>query len=56
MGDSGHTDATIRPYDPGDPGDADALRALKRGSEAGLGIGTGGDEKGAAYEAKLTDE
>ncbi|MFC6785219.1 GNAT family N-acetyltransferase [Halobaculum halobium] len=45
--------ATVRPYDAGD---ADALWALKRGFETGLGAGTGGDEKAATYEAKLTDE
>ncbi|WP_336036675.1 GNAT family N-acetyltransferase [Halobacterium yunchengense] len=42
----------VRPYEDAD---ADALWALKRGFETGLGEGTGGDEKAAAYEAKLTD-
>ncbi|MXR41573.1 GNAT family N-acetyltransferase [Halobaculum sp. WSA2] len=46
-------DATIRPYGSGD---ADELWALKRGFETGLGAGTGGEEKAATYEAKLTDE
>ena len=42
----------IRPYDAGD---ADALWKLKRAFELGLGDGTGGDGKRAAYEAKLGD-
>ena len=46
-------DATIRPYDSGD---ATELWTLKRGFETGLGAGTGGSEKAATYEAKLTDE
>ncbi|WP_435065571.1 GNAT family N-acetyltransferase [Halobaculum sp. EA56] len=46
-------DVILRPYDRSD---ADALWALKRGFETGLGAGTGGDEKAATYEAKLTDE
>jgi len=46
-------DATLRPYEPSD---ADQLWALKRGFETGLGAGTGGEEKAATYEAKLTDE
>ena len=44
---------TVRPYESDD---AAALWALKRGFETGLGAGTGGDEKAATYEAKLTDE
>lgn len=44
----------VRPYDPGR--DAPDLWALKRGFERGLGAGTGGDEKTATYEAKLTDD
>ena len=43
----------VRPYDSDD---ADGLWTLKRGFELGLGAGTGGDEKEAKYEAKLTDE
>lgn len=44
---------SVRPCDL----DADnaALWALKRDFELGLGSGTGGDDKAAAYEAKLTD-
>ncbi|WP_435175330.1 GNAT family N-acetyltransferase [Halorussus sp. AFM4] len=46
-------DVTIRPYDPDrDPRD---LWELKRGFELGLGSGTGGDEKRAVYEEKLTE-
>lgn len=41
----------VRPYRESD---ADALWELKRAFETGLGAGTGGDEKQAAYEAKLT--
>ena len=41
----------VRPYRESD---ADALWALKRGFETGLGAGTGGDGKQAAYENKLT--
>ncbi|GAA0193930.1 GNAT family N-acetyltransferase [Halobaculum roseum] len=52
-GDPNDPDATIRPYEPSD---ADALWALKRGFETGLGAGTGGDDKAATYEAKLTEE
>nr|WP_234972400.1 N-acetyltransferase [Halobaculum gomorrense] len=44
---------TIRPYEDAD---ADALWTLKRGFETGLGAGTGGDEKAATYDAKLTGE
>nr|WP_115864864.1 N-acetyltransferase [Halorussus litoreus] len=43
-----------RPYDP--ERDAEELWDLKRGFELGLGSGTGGDDKQAEYEAKLTDE
>ena len=46
-------DATIRPYDA--DRDRAALWELKTGFETGLGAGTGGDEKQAAYEAKLDD-
>ena len=45
-------DATVGPYD----GDREALWGLKRGFELGLGSETGGDEKRARYEAKLTDD
>jgi len=41
-----------RPYDP-DADDA-GLWTLKRGFELVLGADTGGDDKAAAYEAKLT--
>lgn len=44
----------LRPYDPGR--DRDALWELKRAFELELGAGTGGDEKRAAYEGKLTPE
>lgn len=44
---------TVRPYDSTD---ADALWELKRGFELGLGSETGGDDKHATYEAKLTDD
>jgi GNAT superfamily N-acetyltransferase len=47
------TNTTVRPYRPSD---AAALWELKRGFELGLGSGTGGDEKRAAYAAKLTDD
>ena len=47
------TDPTIRPYGGGD---AEALWALKRGFELGIGESTGPAEKGATYEAKLTDD
>ncbi|ELZ41960.1 GCN5-related N-acetyltransferase [Halorubrum californiense DSM 19288] len=43
----------IRPYDR--DRDADGLYALKTAFERGLGEHTGGDEKAAAYEGKLTD-
>ncbi|XVH32126.1 N-acetyltransferase family protein [Haloferacaceae archaeon DSL9] len=44
---------TVRSYEPAD---ADALWELKRAFELGLGSGTGGGEKRAIYEAKLTDD
>ncbi len=47
-------DATYRPYEPNR--DREGLWTLKRGFELGLGSGTGGDEKAAQYEAKLTDD
>jgi ribosomal protein S18 acetylase RimI-like enzyme len=43
----------IRPYDPDD--DERDLWALKRAFERGLGANTGGDEKEAVYDGKLTD-
>lgn len=43
----------VRPYDA--DRDADALWSLKRAFELGLGAGTGGDEKEAKYEGKLTE-
>ncbi len=44
----------LRPYDPDrDPRD---LWDLKRAFELGLGSGTGGDDKQAVYEEKLTDD
>ena len=43
----------IRPYDP--DRDANGLYDLKLAFERGLGANTGGDEKAAAYEGKLTD-
>lgn len=43
----------VRPFEDDD---AAALWELKRGFETGLGEATGGDEKAATYEAKLTDE
>jgi GNAT superfamily N-acetyltransferase len=46
-------DVTIRPYDPGR--DRTSLWELKTGFETGLGEGTGGEGKQAAYEAKLDD-
>lgn len=42
----------IRPYDPA----SDALWDLKQAFERGLGEGTGGEEKRATYEAKLTQD
>ncbi|WP_128476236.1 GNAT family N-acetyltransferase [Halorussus pelagicus] len=48
------TDTRLRPYDPDrDPRD---LWDLKRAFELGLGSGTGGDDKQAVYEGKLTEE
>ena len=44
----------VRSYDP--DRDAEALWALKREFELGLGTETGPDDKEAKYEAKLTDE
>ncbi|WP_144922998.1 GNAT family N-acetyltransferase [Halorubrum salsamenti] len=46
--------AEIRPYDA--ETDADALYDLKTAFERGLGESTGGDEKAAVYEGKLTGE
>ena len=43
----------VRPYDP--DADGDDLWSLKRAFERGLGANTGGEEKEAAYEGKLTD-
>ncbi|EMA57447.1 GCN5-related N-acetyltransferase [Halorubrum distributum JCM 13561] len=43
----------LRPYDR--ERDADGLYELKLAFERGLGENTGGDEKAAAYEGKLTD-
>jgi ribosomal protein S18 acetylase RimI-like enzyme len=45
-------DATIRPYDP--DRDREALWRCKRGFEAGLGAGTGDEDKRARYDEKLT--
>lgn len=45
--------ATIRPYDP--ETDREELWRLKRAFETGIGANTGGESKGAVYEAKLTD-
>ena len=45
--------AELRPYDP--ETDADALCDLKLAFERGLGASTGGDEKAAVYEEKLTE-
>ena len=44
----------LRPYTP--ETDADALYELKSAFERGLGASTGGEEKAAAYEGKLTDD
>ncbi|RLM57101.1 N-acetyltransferase [Halobellus sp. Atlit-31R] len=46
--------ATIRPYDADT--DRDGLWELKRGFELGIGSETGGEEKGAVYEEKLTED
>ncbi|WP_255167151.1 GNAT family N-acetyltransferase [Natrononativus amylolyticus] len=45
-------DHDVRPYEP--TTDADALWALKREFELGLGGETGGEEKAEVYAAKLT--
>ncbi|WP_135830335.1 GNAT family N-acetyltransferase [Halorussus halobius] len=52
--DDGAGSPRVRPYDP--DRDADDLRALKRAFEMGLATDTGGEDKPAKYEAKLTDE
>ncbi|MFD1646362.1 GNAT family N-acetyltransferase [Haloarchaeobius litoreus] len=44
----------VRPYDSNT--DAEALWEAKRAFELGLGSGTGGDDKRAKYEGKLTDD
>jgi len=44
---------TVRPYDA--TTDADGLYDCKLAFERGLGEGTGGEEKAAVYEGKLTD-
>lgn len=44
---------TVRPYDAAT--DADGLYDCKLAFERGLGETTGGEEKAAAYEGKLTD-
>lgn len=46
----------VRPYDPEEPADREALWSLKRAFETTLGAGTGGDAKRDRYESKLTDE
>ncbi|WP_336133378.1 GNAT family N-acetyltransferase [Natronomonas amylolytica] len=46
---------TLRPYDPSDDADRQALWDHKIAFETGLGTGTGGDEKAAKYESKLDD-
>ena len=51
--DDAKTQIEVRPYDP--ERDARALWDLKRGFELGLGSGTGGDDKQAQYEEKLTE-
>ena len=50
------TDATLRPYDPDDEVDRSALWELKTAFETDLAAGTGGDQKAARYDAKLTDD
>ena len=50
---STESSADVRPYEDGDDDD---LWELKHEFELGLGSGTGGDDKRATYEAKLTDE
>jgi len=52
MSEQAEVDVHVRPYDP--ESDREALWELKRGFELGIGEGTGGDEKGAVYEEKLT--
>ena len=42
----------VRPYDP--DADTEALYDCKAAFERGLGANTGGDDKAAAYEGKLT--
>jgi ribosomal protein S18 acetylase RimI-like enzyme len=44
----------VRPYDADT--DEEALWQAKRAFELGLGSGTGGDDKQAKYEGKLTDD
>lgn len=46
--------ATVRPYDA--DADAEGLYDCKAAFERGLGANTGGDDKAAAYEGKLTDD
>ena len=48
-----HERVDLRPYDRAR--DADGLFDLKTAFERGLGENTGGDEKAAAYEGKLTE-
>ncbi|EJN59328.1 GNAT family N-acetyltransferase [Halogranum rubrum] len=43
----------VRPYSTTD---AEGLWELKRGFELGIGEGTGDEEKGPKYEAKLSDD
>ena len=54
MSEQAAADGRVRPYDR--ETDREALWKLKRGFETGIGEGTGGDDKGAVYEEKLTDE
>lgn len=54
MADDAETEIEVRPYDP--ERDPRALWELKRGFELGLGSGTGGDDKRAQYEEKLTED
>ena len=53
MSEQADVDVRVRTYDP--EIDRETLWELKRGFELGIGEGTGGDEKGAIYEEKLTD-
>lgn len=46
---------TLRPYNPDDEADRQALWTLKTAFETGLGTGTGGDEKAEKYAAKLDE-